>query len=166
MTTSEQALLRLRLFNSMVGPRMLHLPPKIQSVDRTVVASTNYFLHFQRRRADPVGEYFTLSVEVCERGSILDVHHHERVPYHETAVDSATTTQIGQHSEESVLVDDVLTFTQAFRAILVRRTKTVVCPSPCHSTLNNPGVRLSYILRARQHGSVAVHRRPDIDDVT
>ena len=121
MTTSEQALLRLRLFNSDVGPRMLHLTLKIHSADGTVVASTNYFLHLQGCSTDPVGEYFTLSVEVCERGSILDVRHHGRVSYPETAVDSAITTSIDQHSEESVLVDDVLTFTQAFRAILVRR---------------------------------------------
>ena len=33
-------------------------------------------------------------------------------------------------------------------------------PSPHHSTLNRPGVRLSKALRARQHDYVAVHERP------
>ena len=83
-------------------------------------------LQVQGRRAQSVGEDFSLRIEVGERSTFLHVRHHGRVPHPETAVDPTTTTSIGQHSEESVLVNVVLALIQAFSRGLVSRTETVV----------------------------------------
>ena len=83
-------------------------------------------LQVQGRRAQSVGEDFPLRIEVGERSTFLHVRHHGRVPHPETAVDPTTTTSIGQHSEESVLVNVVLALIQAFSRGLVSRTETVV----------------------------------------
>ena len=83
-------------------------------------------LQVQGRRAQSVGEDFPLRIEVGERSTFLHVRHHGRVPHPETAVDPTTTTSIGQHSEENVLVDDVVTFAEAFRGGFIGFTETVV----------------------------------------
>ena len=44
----------------------------------------------------------------------------------ETAVDSATATTICQNGEERVLVNVVVTFAEAFRAVLVGSAEAVV----------------------------------------
>ena len=83
-------------------------------------------LQVQGRRAQSVGEDFPLRIEVGERSTFLHVRHHGRVPHPETAVDPTTTTSIGQHSEESVLVDVVLALIQAFSRGFIGGTKTII----------------------------------------
>ena len=82
----------------------------VHSDDCVGVDSVSSFLHFQRFRTDSIGEYFTFPIEVGECGSLLNIGHHRRIVHPKTAIDPSTTAPISQHSEESVLVDDVLTF--------------------------------------------------------
>ena len=87
----------------------------------------------------------------------------------ETAVDPATAAAIRQHCEERVLVNVVVTFAEAFRAVLVGRAEAVVrLAAQTYESVTAPfyleqaRVRLSKALRAMQHDSVAVHERPAI----
>ena len=74
-------------------------------------------LQFQRCRAENVGEYFALPVEVRKCSFLLDVGHHGRITHAEAPVDPTTTPAIREHGEKGVFVDDVLPLTQAFRAV-------------------------------------------------
>ena len=81
---------------------------------------------FQRCRAETIGEYFALPVEVGKCSFILDVCHHGRITHEETSVDPTTTPVIREHGEKGVFVDDVLLLSQTFRAVLVGRAEAVV----------------------------------------
>ena len=83
-------------------------------------------LQVQGRRAQSVGEDFPLRIEVGERSTFLHVRHHRRIVHPETAVDPATAAAIRQHCEERVLVNVVVTFAEAFRAVLVGRAEAVL----------------------------------------
>ena len=83
-------------------------------------------LQFQRCRADTVGEYFALPVEVGKCCFLLDVGHHGRITHAEAPVDPTTTPAIREHGEKDFFVDDVLPLTQTFRAVLVGRAEAVV----------------------------------------
>ena len=82
-------------------------------------------LQFQRCRAETVGEYFALPVEVGKCSFLLDVGHHGRITHAEAPVDPTTTPAIREHGENGVFVDDVLPLTQTFRAVLAGRAEAV-----------------------------------------
>ena len=134
-----------------------------------VSSGRHILLQFQRCRAETVGEYFALPVEVGKCSFLLDVGHHGRITHAETPIDPTTTPAIREHGEKGVFVDDVLPLTQAFRAVLVGRAEAVVrLAAQTYESVTAPfyleqaRVRLSKALRARQHDSVAVHERPAI----
>ena len=83
-------------------------------------------LQFQRCRAETVGDYFALPVEVGKCSFLLDVGHHGRITHAEAPVDPTTTPAIREHGEKGVFVDDVLPLTQSFRAVLDGRAEAVV----------------------------------------
>ena len=83
-------------------------------------------LQFQRCRAETVGEYFALPVEVGKCSFLLDVGHHGRITHAEAPIDHTTTPAIREHGEKGVFIDDVLPLTQTFRAVLVGRAEAVV----------------------------------------
>ena len=83
-------------------------------------------LLFQRCRAETVGEYFALPVEVGKCSFLLDVGHHGRITHAEAPIDPTTTPAIREHGKKGVFVDDVLPLTQTFRAVLVGRAEAVV----------------------------------------
>ena len=83
-------------------------------------------LQFQRCRAETVGEYFALPVEVGKCSFLLDVGHHGRITHAEAPIGPTTTPAIREHGKKGVFVDDVLPLTQTFRAVLVGRAEAVV----------------------------------------
>ena len=122
------------------------------------------FLHVHRTRAHPVLVHHAFGVEVGESRSFLHVSQHGRVTHSESAVLSTSAPTVGEHLQERVLVNVVVTFAQSFRAVFVGGSETIVRlatqphnPSKDHSTLNRPGVLLSYALRALQHASSPTH---------
>ena len=83
-------------------------------------------LQVQGRRAQSVGEDFPLRIEVGKCSFLLDVGHHGRITHAEAPIDPATATTICQNGEERVLVNVVVTFAEAFRAVLVGNAEAVV----------------------------------------
>ena len=106
------------------------------------------FLHVHRTRAHPVLVLHAFGVEVGEGRPFLHVRQHGRVTHSEPAFLSTSAPTVGEHLQERVLVDVVVTFPQSFGAVFVVSD---------HSTLNRPGVLLSYALRALQHASSPTH---------
>ena len=84
-------------------------------------------IHFQRHRAESVGEYFALPVEVGYCGLLLNVLHHARTAHAKAPIEPTTAPSVCQHGEEIVLVNVVVTFAQTFRAILVGGTSSRSC---------------------------------------
>ena len=112
-----------------VGPATIHVKWCFQrgSMSMNELSSGRHILlQFQRCRAETVGEYFALPVEVVKCSFLLDVGHHGRITHAEAPVDPTTTPAIREHGEKGVFVDDVLPLTQTFRAVLVRRAEAVV----------------------------------------
>ena len=83
-------------------------------------------LQVQGRRAQSVGEDFAFRVEVGKCSFLLDVGHHGRITHAEAPIDPTTTPAIREHGEKGVFVDVVVTFAEAFRAVLVSRAGAVV----------------------------------------
>ena len=78
----------------------------------------------------------------------------------ESAVLSTSAPTVGEHLQERVLVDGVVTLAQSFGAVLVGGSETIVRlaaqphePVTGPLDLEQPGVLLSYALRALQHAS-------------
>ena len=101
------------------------------------------FLHVHRTRAHLVLVHHAFGVEVGESSSFLHVRQHGRVTHPEPAVLSTSAPTVGEHLQERVLVDVVVTFAQSFGAVFVGGSET--------------GVLLSYALRALQHASSPTH---------
>ena len=62
-----------------VGPATMHVKGCFQRGSMWVnewSSGGRVLLHFPKRRAETVGEYFALPVEVGKRGSLLKVRHH------------------------------------------------------------------------------------------
>ena len=116
------------VFPQPVGPATTHVKGCFQrgSMSMNEVSSGRHILlQFQRCRAETVGEYFALPVEVRKCSFLLDVGHHGRITHAEAPIDPTTTPAIREHGEKGVFVD-VLPLTQAFRAVLVGRAEAVV----------------------------------------
>ena len=84
------------------------------------------FLHVHRTRAHPVLVHHAFGVEVGESRSFLHVRQHGRVTHPEPAVLSTSAPTVGEHLQERVLVDVVVTFAQSFGAVFVGGSETIV----------------------------------------
>ena len=84
------------------------------------------FLHVHRTRAHPVLVNHAFSVEVNESRSFLHVRQHCRLTHLEPAVLSTSAPTVGEHLQERVLVDVVVTFAQSFGAVFVGGSETIV----------------------------------------
>ena len=113
-----------------VGPATIHVKGCFQRGSMSmneVSCGRHILLQFQRCRAETVGEYFALPVEVGKSSFLLDVGHHGRNTHAEAPVDPTTTPAIREHGEKGIFVGDVLPLTQSFRAVLIGRADAVVC---------------------------------------
>ena len=63
--------------------------------------------------------YHAFGVEVGEGRPFLYVRQHGRVTHPEPAVHSTSAPTVGEHLQERVLVDGVVTFAHSFGAVLV-----------------------------------------------
>ena len=88
--------------------------------------SASPFLHGHRARGQSVLVHHAFGVEVGEGRPFLHVRQHSRVTHPEPAVRSTSAPTIGQHLQECVLVDVVVTFVQSFGAVLVDGSETIV----------------------------------------
>ena len=84
------------------------------------------FLHVHRTRALPVLVHHAFGVEVGESRPFLHVRQHGRVADPEPAVLSTSAPTVGEHLQERILVDVVVTFTQSFGAVFVGGSETIV----------------------------------------
>ena len=66
----------------------------------------------------PVLVHHAFGVEIGESRSFLHVRQHGRVTHPEPAVLSTSAPTVGEHLQERVLVDVVVTFAQSFGAVL------------------------------------------------
>ena len=92
----------------------------------TADRSASPYLHVHRTRAQSVLVHHAFGVEVGESCSFLHVRHHGRVMHPEPTVRSTSTPTVGEHLQERLLVDGVVTFGQTFGAVLVGGSETVV----------------------------------------
>ena len=112
-----------------VGPATIHVKGCFQRGSMStneLSPGRHILLQFQRCRAETVGEYFALPVEVGKCSFLLDVGHHGRITHAEAPIDPTTTPAIREHGKKGVFVDDVVPLTQTFRAVLVGRAEAVV----------------------------------------
>ena len=84
------------------------------------------YLHVHRTRGHPVLVHHAFGVEVCEGRPFLHVRQHGRVMHPESAVRSTSAPMVGEHLQECILVDGVVTFAQSFGAVLVGGAETIV----------------------------------------
>ena len=88
--------------------------------------SASPFLHVHRTRAHPVFVHYALVIEIGEGRSFLHVCQHGRVSHPEPAALSNSAPTVGQHVQERVLVDIVVTLAQSFGAVLAGDSETIV----------------------------------------
>ena len=91
--------------------------------DRRTASS---YLHVRRTRAQTVLAHHAFGVEVGESRSFLHVRHHGRFIHPKPAVLSASAPSTGEHFQERLLVDGVVSFAQTFGAVLVGGSETIV----------------------------------------
>ena len=84
------------------------------------------FLHVHRTRAHPVLVHHAFGIEVGESRSFLNVSQHGRVTHSEPAVLSTSAPTVGEHLQESVFVDVVVTFAQSFGDVFVGGSETIL----------------------------------------
>ena len=82
------------------------------------------FLHVRRTRAQTVLVHHAFGVEVGESCSFLHVRQHGRFMQPEPAVLSTSAPTVGEHLQERILVDGIVTFAQTFGAVLVGGSET------------------------------------------
>ena len=70
--------------------------------------------------------HHAFGVEVGESRSFLHVRQTGRVTHPEPAVLSTSAPTVGEHLQERVLVDVVVTFAQSFGAVFVSGSETIV----------------------------------------
>ena len=70
--------------------------------------------------------HHAFGVEVGESSLFLHVRQHGRVTQPEPAVISTSAPTVGEHLQERVLVDVVVTFAQSFSAVFVGGSETIV----------------------------------------
>ena len=86
--------------------------------------SASPFLYVHRTRGHPVLVHHAFGVEIGDGSPFLHVRQHGRVMHPESTVLSAPT--VGEHLQERILVDGVVTFAQSFGAVLVGDSETIV----------------------------------------
>ena len=118
--------------------------------------SASPFLHVHRTRAHPVLEHHAFGVEVGEGRPFLHVRQHGRLTHPEPAVLSTSAATVGEHVQERILVDVVVTFAQSFGAVFVSGSETIVrLAAQLHKPVTGPLhlEQTRYALRALQHVS-------------
>ena len=70
--------------------------------------------------------HHAFGVEIGEGRPFLHVRQHSRVTHSEPAVLSTSAPRVGEHLQERVLVDVVVTFAQSFGAVFVGGSETIV----------------------------------------
>ena len=88
--------------------------------------TTSPYLHVRRTRAQAVLVHHAFGVEVGESRSFLHVRHHGRFIHPKPAVLSTSAPTTGEHLQERLLVDGVVSFAQTFGAVLVGGSETIV----------------------------------------
>ena len=129
-----------------------------------------FLLHFQRRRTETVGEYFAASrrsrlVRLALECTSSRTNRARESPDEPTTATSGFSARRGKCPCQCRC--DVCSNLSCYTCRWHQNSSRSCCtkptnPSPHHSTLNRPGVRLSKALRAKQHDSVTVHGRPAI----
>ena len=84
------------------------------------------YLHVHRTRGHPVLVHHAFGVKVGEGRPFLHVRQHGRFMHPESTVLSTSAPTVGEHLQERILVDDVVTFAQSFGAVLVGGSETIV----------------------------------------
>ena len=84
------------------------------------------YLHVHRTRGHPVLVYHAFGVEVGESQPFRHVRQHGRVMHPEPADRSPSSPTVGEHLQERILVDGVVTFSQSVGAVLVGGSETIV----------------------------------------
>ena len=84
------------------------------------------FLYVHRTRGHPVLVHHAFGVKVGEGRPFLHVRQHGRFMHPESTVLSTSAPPVGEHLQERILVDGVVTFTQSFGAVLVVGSETIV----------------------------------------
>ena len=84
------------------------------------------YLHVRRTCAQAILVHHAFGVEVGESRSFLHVRHHGRFIHPKPAVLSASAPTTGEHFQERLLVDGVVSFAQTFGAVLVGGSETIV----------------------------------------
>ena len=82
--------------------------------------------HVHGNGVQPVYEHHAFRVDARERCTFLHVTQHRRVVDAEPTILCATLPTVGEHVQERVLVDGVVTFAQSFGDVLVDGTETIV----------------------------------------
>ena len=84
------------------------------------------YLHIHWTRGHPVLVHHAFGIEVGEGCPFLRVRQHRRVMHPESAVHSTYAPTVGEHLQERILVNGVVTFAQSFGAVLVGGSETIV----------------------------------------
>ena len=88
--------------------------------------SASPFLHVHRTRGQPVLVHLAFGVEVGEGSPFLHVRQHGLLTHTEPPVLSTSAPTIGEHLQELVLVDVVVTFAHSFGAVFVSGSETIL----------------------------------------
>ena len=84
------------------------------------------FLHVNRTRAHSVLVHHAFGVEVGESRPFLQVRQQGRVTHPERAVLSTSAPNVGEHLQERILFDVVVTFAQSFGAVFIGWSEIIV----------------------------------------
>ena len=122
------------------------------------------FLHVHRARAQSIVVYHTFGVEVSVGRPFLHICQHGQVTNPEPAVLSTSAPTVGEHVQELVLIDVVVTFAQSSGAVLVGRSKIIVrLAAQPHETVTGP-LHLEQIrCPLVRFASSPVYGRPRVD---
>ena len=107
-------------------PARVHVYSADKPTQCVILIIYDAILQVQGCRAQSVGEDFPLRVKVGEGCTFLYVRHHGRIAHTKAPVEPASAAAIRQHVQESVFIDGVATFAEAFRAVLVGSAESVV----------------------------------------
>ena len=84
------------------------------------------FLHVHRTLGHPVLVHHAFGVKIDEGRPFFYVRQHGRVMHPESTVRATSAPTVGEHLQERILVDGVVTFAQSFGALLVGGSETIV----------------------------------------
>ena len=88
--------------------------------------SASPFVHVPQASAHPVLVHHAFGVEVGDDRPFLHIRQNGRLTHPEPAVLSTSAPTVGEHLQERVGVDVVVTFAQPFGAVFVGGSETIV----------------------------------------